>query len=273
MYQQIENLVNKTDKGKRKKKRKGESVRQVHGLFGSGVIPASRCAFSIGSLLRCSRRASITIIVFGHSLALRRTGIGVGHDRAKDASPPPTSLHGRCGHVGAFGDVRVDGGTIHNGRVECGDVVCQLSEIGRVAFEVVCSLAGDANLVLAAKLETLCLLSYLSEEPETLLLGSSALLYHGSEILDLGGNGEDGGGEDGIEFTEVSKVAREVDGEGVEGVCVLCEEGEGVGGVEEGLGGHDRWRGFRGRHNQRFKFKCPSAQKTIHFRRSHVCSK
>ena len=136
-----------------------------------------------------------------------------------------------------------------------------------MALEVVSSMAGDANLVLAAVLETVGLVCYLCEEPEPVFLGGFAVFDHGCECLDLCCNGGDGGGEDGVELAEVCKAAGEVDGEGIEGVSVLCEEGEGVWRVEDGLGGHGgrtltRAESMNKRH--------PSHVRALINRRSHL---
>ena len=90
-----------------------------------------------------------------------------------------------------------------------------------VALEVVGGLAGDTNLVFAAELEAGYLVGDVSEENETLLVGRGACLDNLGEISDLHDYGGHGGGEDGIEFAEVGKVAREVEGERVESMVVL----------------------------------------------------
>lgn len=100
-----------------------------------------------------------------------------------------------------------------------------------VSFDGVCSTAGYTNLIFTSILEASSLFGDLVQEPQALLLGAAALLDHASEVMNFGSDVDHGRGEDGIEFSEVAYVARDVEGKRVEGVGVLCEEGEGVSAV------------------------------------------
>lgn len=111
--------------------------------------------------------------------------------------------------------------SVQDGNVKGRNLAEKETHVVYVAFETVCGLAGDTNLVLAAELEAGCLVGDVCEENETLLLGGGALFDYFSEVPDLDDDGGHGGGQDGIELTEVSKVAREVEGERVECVVVL----------------------------------------------------
>ena len=115
-----------------------------------------------------------------------------------------------------------------DGGVKGGNLAEEDAHVVYVAPEVVCGLAGDTDLVLAAELEAGGLVGDVCEENEAVLLGGGAVLDCVGEIPNLDDDGGHGGGEDGIELAEVSKVAGEVEGEGVEGVVVLGEEGERV---------------------------------------------
>lgn len=115
----------------------------------------------------------------------------------------------------------VCGLSVQDGCVKGGNLAQEETHVVYMALEVVCGLAGDTNLVLAAELEAGCLLGDICEENETLLLGGGAVPDDLGEIPDLHDNGGHGGGQDCIEFTEVGKIAREVEGQRVEGMVVL----------------------------------------------------
>jgi hypothetical protein len=99
-------------------------------------------------------------------------------------------------------------------------------EMGRVGLDGVRSGAGDTNLIFASILEASSLFGDLVQEPQALLLGTATLLDHAGEVMNFGSDVDHGGGEDGIEFSQVAYVAGDVEGKRVEGVGVLSEEGE-----------------------------------------------
>lgn len=113
------------------------------------------------------------------------------------------------------------GPSIQDGDVEGGNLAEKDTHVVYVAIEVVCGLASDTDLVLATELEAGGVFGNVSEENETFLVGGGAVLDDLGESRDLDDDGGHGGGEDSIELAEVSKVAGEVKGEGVEGVVVL----------------------------------------------------
>ena len=149
-----------------------------------------------------------------------RVGL-VGGRAAKHgaAAPAAVLVHGDGG-IGARGDVGIDGVAGEDGAAEAGDV----EEGGHVlvlALEEVGDLGGDADLVLAAELEALRLVGDLHEEPDALFLGRGVGLDHVDEPVDLGGQGVDRGGEDGVELAQVGELAGDICGERVERLRVL----------------------------------------------------
>lgn len=115
----------------------------------------------------------------------------------------------------------VSGSSSQGRNVKGGDLAEQETHVVQVAFKAVCGLTGDTNLVLAAEFEAGGLVGDFCEEDETLLVGGGTLFDDIGEVSDLDDDRGHGGGEDGIELAEVSKVAGEVEGEGVEDVVVL----------------------------------------------------
>lgn len=101
----------------------------------------------------------------------------------------------------------VCGPAVQDGYVEGGDLAEKETHVVHMAVEVVCGLAGDTNLVLAAELEAGGLFGDVCEENEALLLGGGAILDDLGETGDLHDDGGHGGGQDGIELAEVSEVA------------------------------------------------------------------
>lgn len=91
----------------------------------------------------------------------------------------------------------------------------------RMGFECVRSRARDTNLIIPSILEPCRLFSDLVQEPEALFLAASAFLDHTCELVYFSSDADHGGGKDGIEFTEVTYGAGEVEGEGVEGMGIL----------------------------------------------------
>jgi hypothetical protein len=78
-----------------------------------------------------------------------------------------------------------------DGAVEAGDVEEERGHVFILDFEKVGHLSGDADLVLAPKLETLGLVCDLHEEPYALFLGGRVGFDHVNETVDLGGQGMD----------------------------------------------------------------------------------
>ncbi|KAJ3571606.1 hypothetical protein NP233_g3651 [Leucocoprinus birnbaumii] len=128
-----------------------------------------------------------------------------------------------------------------HGDIKLWHALCEGMQMRRMGFESVCSGARDPNLIIPSVLEPCRLLCDLMQQVQPLFLCSPPLLDHTCQGVDFRGEVDHGGREDGIELAQVAYAAREVEGEGVEGVGVLEEEGEGVGGVELGRG-----RGGRG---------------------------
>lgn len=108
-----------------------------------------------------------------------------------------------------------------DGGVEAGDVEQEGHHVFVLALEKVGHLGGDADLVLAAELETLGLVGDLHEEPDALFLGRGVRLDHVDEPVDLGIQGVDRGGEDGVELAEVGELAGDICGERVESLGVF----------------------------------------------------
>lgn len=171
---------------------------------------------------------------------IRSVGVDEETRRACAPSPPPSSVHVK-GHKGLVRHMGVHGFSPQQRNIEFWHPLCKSVEMGRMSFEVVRSSTRDSNLIIPPILEPSRLFRNLMEEVQPLFLGAPALFDHACEGMDFGSDVDHGGGEDGIEFAEVAYVAREVEGERVEGVGVFGEEGEGVGGVEL------RRRGRRGR--------------------------
>jgi hypothetical protein len=117
--------------------------------------------------------------------------------------------------------VRVGGVTGEDGGVETGYAEEEGGHVFGLGFEKVADLGGDANLVLAPELETLGLVGYFHEEPDALFLGGSVGFDHVDEPVDLGCQGVDRGGEDGVELAEVGELAGDIGGEGVKSLSVL----------------------------------------------------
>ena len=132
------------------------------------------------------------------------------------------------GRVRLGSDVRVMSGPVQNGRVEIRKKMQQVDEVILMVPQVVSSGARDADLVLPAEFESVGFISNLREEPKPVFWGGCAVFDHLRELVDFGGNERHGGRKDGIELAEVGKVPGEVEGEGIEGMCVLCEESKRV---------------------------------------------
>jgi hypothetical protein len=106
------------------------------------------------------------------------------------------------------------------GAVEAGDVE-ERGHVFVLGLEEVGHLSGDADLILASKLETLSLVGDLQEEPYALFLGGRVGFDHIYEAVDLGGQGMDRGREDGVELAEICKLAGDICGEGIERLGVF----------------------------------------------------
>lgn len=117
--------------------------------------------------------------------------------------------------------MRIDGVAGKDGAAESGDVE-ERGHVFVLGLEEVGDLGGDADLVLAAKLEALRLVCDLHEEPDALFLwGGVDGLDHVDEPVHLGRQGVDGGGEDGVELAQVGELAGYICGERVERLGVL----------------------------------------------------
>lgn len=186
-------------------------------------------------------------IPWSDSFTFCRTGIcrvcADQQARRTGNSPSPTSSVHVEGHEGLVGHMRVDSLPLQQADVKLWHSLCEGMEMGRVSLDGVCSGAGDTNLIFASILEAGSLVGDLVQEPQALLLGAAALLNHAGEVVNFGRDVDHGGGEDGIEFSEVADVAGDIEGQRVEGVGVLGEEGERVGGVHGRLVGVGRRRG------------------------------
>jgi len=117
--------------------------------------------------------------------------------------------------------VRVGGVAGEDGGVEAGDVEQEGHHVFVLALEKVGYLGGNADLVLAAELETLGLVGDLHEEPDALFFGGGVRLDHVNEAVDLGIQGVDGGGEDGVKLAEVGELAGDICGESVESLGIF----------------------------------------------------
>ena len=89
--------------------------------------------------------------------------------------------------------MRVCGLSVQDGYIKGGDLCEEETHVVYVAFEIVCGLAGDANLVLAAELEAGSLFSDVGKEDEALVLCGGAVLDDLGEIPDLHDDGGHGG--------------------------------------------------------------------------------
>ena len=105
----------------------------------------------------------------------------------------------------------------------------QVDKVVLVVSQVVGCSTRHADLVFSTELEPVCFVPNLSQEPKPVFRGGRPVFNHLRELVDFGGNESHGGREDGIELAEVGKVPGEVEGERIEGMCVLCEESERVG--------------------------------------------
>lgn len=97
-----------------------------------------------------------------------------------------------------------------DGRVEVRDMDEERCHIFVLGLEAVRHLRGDADLVLASKLEALCLFSDFHEEPYTLFFRGGVCFDHINEAIYFGSESMDGGGEYGIELAKVSELARDI---------------------------------------------------------------
>lgn len=116
--------------------------------------------------------------------------------------------------------MRIDSVPGKGGAVEAGDVE-ERGHVFVLGLEEVGHLSGDADLVLASELETLSLVGDLHEEPYALFLGGRVGFDHVDEAIDLGGQGVDRGGEDGVELAKVGELAGDICGERIERLGVF----------------------------------------------------
>ena len=126
--------------------------------------------------------------------------------------------------------MRVVSRPIEDGGIKIRKIRQQLDEVVPVVSQIVRRRARNANLVFPSVLEPVSFVPNLREEPQSVFRGGRPVFNHLRELVDFRGNERHGGREDGIELAEVGEVSGEVEREGIEGVRVLCEERERVGG-------------------------------------------
>jgi len=165
----------------------------------------------------------VDLLVAWKTLALCRTRvycIWIAEQTRSTSSPSPASVHVKR-HEGLVRDMGVDGPPLQRGHVELWHALCKGMEMNSMGFESVRSCARSSNLIVAPTLESSRLFRNLMEEVEALFLGPSALFDHACQRVDFRSKGDHGGGENGIELTQLAYATREVEGKRIEGVTIL----------------------------------------------------
>lgn len=186
---------------------------------------------------------SLRVVILRHPLPLLWTCVNRAARKQASVTSPPLATpfsEAALGRLAIWHHVGVD--SLPAERIDVLKVAIRyvLQEglhVRLVSAEAVGGVTGDAYLVLAAELEAGGFLCDVRKEPQPFLLRTDVRFEHARNLRDLRGEGGHGGGEDGVEFAKLGEVAGEVEGEGIEGVGVLAEDGERVcGGNSVGRG-------------------------------------
>lgn len=175
----------------------------------------------------------VQVLLLQHSPLLVRARVRDTEPPARTrgilGSPPAARLKARRHRVRLCAHMRERRLPHKQVRLELGERLDEVVEVRRLHAELVRRRRRDAYLVVRARAHLLRLLRNLAQQPEPLLARRRAALDELDELVDLGRQGGNGRREHGVELAEVSKDAGKVEWEGVEGLCIVCEEIEGVG--------------------------------------------